>query len=159
MHRSDTAVQTATSTRPGKASFQNNYSMPWQTINELTNGYHEICVFPYGTCLPIKQLCIQRDGYKLPVRAWWCRTGHKNSHTSLKQKKTQPKQPWSTFRYRTPVRAFKKIFTDKRVAEVSGQQRSGEGPCSEAPSSSVTDRTESPLKPEEASPLTSLGPG
>lgn len=57
------------------------------------------------------------------------------------------------------MRAFKKIFTDKRVAEISGRQRSRAGLCSKAPSSSVTDQMESPLKPEEASPLTSLGPG
>lgn len=63
-----------------------------------------------------------------------------------------------TFRYRTPVRAFKKLFTDKGV-DASGWQRSSEGLCPKAPSSSVTDRVESPLKPEEAPPLTSLAPG
>lgn len=55
------------------------------------------------------------------------------------------------------MRAFIKVFTDKCVAEVSGQQRSHDRLCSKAPSSSMTGWIESPLKPEEASPLTSLG--
>lgn len=54
---------------------------------------------------------------------------------------------------------FWKIFTDKGVDDASGWQRSSEGPCPKAPSSSVTDWVESPLKPEEAPPLTSLAPG
>lgn len=97
--------------------------------------------------------------HKLPVRAWWCRTGHKKFNTLLQNKqKKNPKQSWSTFRYRTPVRAFKKIFTDKGV-DASGWQRSSEGPCPRAPSPSMKDQVESPLKPEEAPPLTSLAPG
>lgn len=76
--------------------------------------------------------------YKLPIRARWCRTGHKKLNTLLQNKKKKPEQPWSTFRYRTPVRAFKKIFTDKGV-DASGWQRSSEGVCPKAPSSSVMD--------------------
>lgn len=136
--------------------FQNN-ELHALTNNRWVNKWQSWKICPYGTCLLTEQLDKERDGYKLPVKAWWCRTGHKkNLPTSLKQNKKP--QPRSTFRYRTPMRAFKKVFTDKRVAEVSGRQRSHEELCTKVPSSSVT-RLKGPHKAEEASPLTSLGPG
>lgn len=61
MHRSGSAVQTETWGWPGKAHFQNNYSTPWQTINELTSDNQEICVFTYGTCLLTEQLNKEKD--------------------------------------------------------------------------------------------------
>lgn len=77
MHRSYSAVQTETWKWPGETYFQNNCSMPWQTINELTNDSHKICTLHYGTCLLIEQLNRERDGDKLPAWAWRCGTGHK----------------------------------------------------------------------------------